>query len=407
MKIKADVFVSNRALCSYNMKKPAKPTHAHIALGRKDEETFMMICTPQNRAGAKYLIEKGNVKEVRTRFVREGKATISFLKPEHDVCISKCDKVELLSFLKVLGNMLEGKKVEVTLSAMNPASNSQLAKEKKALFIDHKKDYPITTNFPHALESLTVNSVALKKFDSRMFRLKNLKTLNLENNQLKEIPAEIQRLRQLESLLLRHNFVAKIHCWDLPNLRVLNLSDNPLQVLPHRITDLKLLDTLQLNRCELTRLPLNIGRLKYLRNLHLDGNKISTLPGSMINLRLELIDLSGNPLLEADDDKSGKVLFDKLQFPPLLDLTISACFRLKIAISEEMIPSTVKRYADSYQTCPCGNVCFSSKALVAIPVMLSKIAKELSCDGRREALFEAFVCSHSCLNKYKDNPLAV
>ncbi len=407
MRISADVLVSNRALCSHNMKKPAKSAHGSLAIGKKDGEVFLMVCTPQNRGGAKYAVDKANIERVFTKFVAEGKATLRFLKPPHDVCVTKCDVVHLKAFLGVLQKAVEGRDLgDLTLSAMAPASTAQLTKAKVNLTIVHKKDYPITTSFPHTLETLTINGIALKRIDARIFKLRQLCVLDMSENNLKDVSEDIWRLPKLQELKVASNCLEDLSFLKEPkaNLRLLDLSGNPLKKLSPKICDLISLSTLKLDDCQLERLPFSMDRLKRLRFLSAKKNALKTLPGPVANLFLDELDLSGNPLIE---NAESKVLVNNLNFPPLLDLALMACVKYSICVKDEPLPITVKRYADTYQKCPCGKLCFSAKAIINVPVQFSRFAKTYSADGIREAFFEAVVCSEKCLSKYKDNPLAL
>lgn len=49
-----------------------------------------------------------------------------------------------------------------------------------------------------------------------------------------------------------------------------------------------------LEKNELTELPASIGTISTLRNLNLADNLLRTLPGSIMNLRLDTINISGN-----------------------------------------------------------------------------------------------------------------
>ncbi len=61
------------------------------------------------------------------------------------------------------------------------ATSSQVTKPKTKLVVTEKKEYPITTNFPSSLETLSVNGINLKKLDSRMMKLRLLVSLDLVN----------------------------------------------------------------------------------------------------------------------------------------------------------------------------------------------------------------------------------
>ena len=125
MRISAEAVVTNRALCTHNMRGKTKAVKSSLAIGKKpksstskdDPEVFMLLCTNTNRAGTKYSLDDCNIEKVFTKFVNEGKATVRFKRPAHDICITKCDVIQLKAFLNVLRNVLEKKDLSgLTLS---------------------------------------------------------------------------------------------------------------------------------------------------------------------------------------------------------------------------------------------------------------------------------------------------
>lgn len=68
-------------------------------------------------------------------------------------------------------------------------------------------------------------------------------------------------------------------------------------ILPEEIGKLRKLETLNLNGNQLHRLPASIGQLNSLRSLGLSGNSFREFPGSLGALRhLDLLDLSKNQI---------------------------------------------------------------------------------------------------------------
>jgi len=96
---------------------------------------------------------------VFTKCVNEGKATIRFKEPPHDLNIS-CDVILLKSFLKTLKLALEGKdltKVPGCLSTVVPGKEATVKKPKTKLIIKCKSEYPVLEGFPRTLEYLQVS----------------------------------------------------------------------------------------------------------------------------------------------------------------------------------------------------------------------------------------------------------
>ena len=62
MRISCDVDIVNRLLPSFNMKKKGKSSRAQLSVGRKpgsganSGDVFLMMCTKQDRNGAKYQV---------------------------------------------------------------------------------------------------------------------------------------------------------------------------------------------------------------------------------------------------------------------------------------------------------------------------------------------------------------
>lgn len=96
------------------------------------------------------------------KFVNEGKATIRFKEPEHDLAI-KCDSLQLKGFLKTLKLGLDGIHSH-QLSKLNTCNlqTKKLKPIKTKLKITAKEDYPVLEGFQRTLESLTVSIDVLK-----------------------------------------------------------------------------------------------------------------------------------------------------------------------------------------------------------------------------------------------------
>ena len=62
-----------------------------------------------------------------TKMINDGKSTIRFIEPPHDLCIQCDDKLQLKSFLMVIKKVMDGKDVHnLTLSALQPVSTKQI-----------------------------------------------------------------------------------------------------------------------------------------------------------------------------------------------------------------------------------------------------------------------------------------
>jgi len=109
----------------------------------------------------------------------------------------------------------------------------------------------------------TVCNEVIKQID-KICNLRNLRQLDLSNNELTELPRRISKLKKLQYL---------------------NLGQNNLTALPDEICNLTNLSHLYLSNNELTKLPEKIGKLKKLKSLLLSGNVFSErLPASLCEL---------------------------------------------------------------------------------------------------------------------------
>jgi Leucine-rich repeat (LRR) protein len=92
-----------------------------------------------------------------------------------------------------------------------------------------------------------------------------------------EIPPQIKNLTELKSLILPDNDLSSIpnELITLKNLKIIDLSNNPRL---HNVTNLEKivsLEFLSFYGCHLTNMPTNIGNLRHLKKLALDGNPIN------------------------------------------------------------------------------------------------------------------------------------
>lgn len=157
MKLLCDVNIINR-LAPHVKNRTVKST---LAIGyhppnKENSELFLILFTAQNKSGQRYKIHE-NVQKVFTRFISEGKATISFKVPDHDLQI-KCDPVQLKFFLNILkkgidGNFNPGDKNGLPVLAAQPLS--QKSRPVAKLVIKSRSDYPLK-GFPRTLTTLFV-----------------------------------------------------------------------------------------------------------------------------------------------------------------------------------------------------------------------------------------------------------
>ena len=155
------------------------------------------------------------------------------------------------------------------------------------------------------LHYLYLHNNQLTQIPPEIGQLQQLRILYLFNNQLTQIPPEIGQLQKLQHLFLDNNQLTQIppEIGQLQQLLNLNLSYNQLTqipfgllCLPPEIGQLQQLRTLSLSYNQLTQIPPEIGQLQQLQTLILSNNQLTELPFTIINLRLEYINISNNPL---------------------------------------------------------------------------------------------------------------
>ena len=192
---------------------------------------------------------------------------------------------------------------KVSLSSLSPASSKTVEHLKRRLIITSRKDYPITTGFPKSLDTLHVQQCNMKRIDSRILQLRQLRVLNLSQNRLPNLPDDWSGLPVLAELHLAENLLT-----DLPrgfcsgnlstSLTFLDLSKNKIKILRPYFCQLMALVTLKLTENELVALPAHIGQISGLKYLHAAHNQLRVLPASFGQLRLEDLDLYDNAFLQ-------------------------------------------------------------------------------------------------------------
>lgn len=173
-----------------------------------------------------------NVDKIYTKFINEGKATISFIEPPHDLIIQS-DKIQLKSFIHIL-KLAIIKKVDpsvLDISNLNPKCMSSAPKTK--VVINKSSEYPTLEGFPRTTEELYLVGLNRKSFDRQILRLQSLRILNLSNNQISSLPNELGTLQHLQELILSQNRLDRAFKWVWlnqvairSNLKLLDISNN-------------------------------------------------------------------------------------------------------------------------------------------------------------------------------------
>ncbi|PVD26660.1 hypothetical protein C0Q70_14338 [Pomacea canaliculata] len=383
MRLNCEVEIINRLLPALNMKKQSRSSRAQVSIGRggastsKDAAIFLLICTAKDKAGSKYVVT-GNICQIFNKFVSDGKATIRFKQPEEDICINKADPLQLKGLLSVLKKAAQGEDLgQVTLSTLQPLSATSLGNLKTKMTVLSRKDYPLTTSFPLSLRQL--------KNPGRWNRLSELR---LAQNQLMVLPPVIWQSCLQETLLL------------------LDVSGNTIEELPLQLCHLKNLIQLHVKNNKLRSLPPTVGSMQKLRVLTAANNAISQLPAGIARLRLESLDLFGNPLQLPDKET---VTINNLGVPSLVDLSACVIRTQRLPYGADDLPPHLIHYLNNARVCWCGKYCFENAARCLTRCDLRSISETVIMWNTLGSTFipvEAFLCSIKCLKNFQKNPYA-
>lgn len=160
----------------------------------------------------------------------------------------------------------------------------------------NKNDAAFLNNIPENTENLDLSFYNLKEFPARILKLKNLRYINLSNNQINSIPSKFWNLTKLESVNIGWNNIKTISdsIKNLSNLKILVLSSNKLDSLPKAITELKKLEKLEISWNNIQKLPSNLFDSNNIKELlcyqnpllEIEYNKLTIL-AKKINVKLD------------------------------------------------------------------------------------------------------------------------
>ncbi|GBG27971.1 Leucine-rich repeat-containing protein 40 [Hondaea fermentalgiana] len=156
-----------------------------------------------------------------------------------------------------------------------------------------------------SLEVLSFTANALREIPHSLAfwsELKELKEVDLCDNEIESLPAALSVLPKLKLLSLSGNRITHLagNCFTGPiadSLERLHVNSNRLEELPPEINSLWRLRVLQLTYNELKELPFDLSGLKGLERLHLSRNCLHKLPDSLGQLaRLRVLQLACNTI---------------------------------------------------------------------------------------------------------------
>ncbi|KAK6632722.1 hypothetical protein RUM43_013492 [Polyplax serrata] len=345
----------------------------------KEETIYLLLVTSKNKSGTRYKV-RGNIEKTFGQFKHEGKSTIRFTEPPHDLLIS-ADKIQLGNFMvflkKVWSNEVKSvpEICKMTVPTVKSSSTNKLE-------ISAKSEYPTFQGFPSNLQTLTINNCHLKRVDNRIMKLKSLTTLSLDRNNLTEIPIEFRKL-SLKHLSLSHNKLGKnfqswnFLSWPLSEcLEYLNLSGNEMKYFPASLVRFNKLKILKLSNISVNRIPFRICLLPNLQELDISKNALVALPGSVTRRykKFDKLDVSENESLQFEPTPHTSQAKLKQYIPSLLELSVRSTLENRILYSEGTLPRNLVPLLDHTKICICGKICsrdFGSVYKTADPKQLA------------------------------------
>lgn len=161
------------------------------------------------------------------------------------------------------------------------------------------KERMALTFYPKIAEKMEVLNLAdarLRTLPDCIYRLPNLKELNLNINKIGAFPSSMAKIKSLEKLLLNNNHLTSFPeiITQIVNLSELHLMTNKISTIPASIENLQQLTYLTVSNNRLLQLPNEVSNLKELKELHLGGNKLRKLPKDLGNLtKLKTLNMWG------------------------------------------------------------------------------------------------------------------
>ncbi|CAG5127393.1 unnamed protein product [Candidula unifasciata] len=400
MRLTCEVHITNRLLPTLNIRKPVRSTFTQVSIGQKPGgqnkagQVFLMLCTAKNRNGTKYLLHS-NVAQIFGRFIREGKATVSFLNPADDISFSKADPVRLMAFMKLLRLACQGKDFPAdSLSILVPASGREIEKPVTSLKVEKPSEYPMT--FPKSLQQLIIKNCSLKKMSAQISALQELRLLDMSCNCLSSVPETLCQLTNLHTLNLAQNKlttfpVSLINSSISKCLVNLDLKNNEITSIPADIVKLKSLHSLNISHNQLRHIPESLGFMKTLRDVYLSNNLLEFLPGTMLSKWYNAIDFSSNPF--PDERTVARQLNPVLPVPTLAELAARSVVKYRVPYSAEDLDWYSISYLKTARFCLCGKPCFEAKSTQIVWMMVASNVLY----NEQQAPYLVNFCSRTCI----------
>lgn len=165
MRVTCDATVVDRSKPQYRCRplKSIVSVGYHKSSNEQNSEMFLLYENVQNKSGQRYKVSQ-NVSKVFTKFLNDGKATISFKEPPHDLLI-QCDKIRLLALLSTVRMELCGESKTQASSSNSTERKLPRLKEipftlknhvNRKMVVKHRSD--MDKGIPRTVEDLTVRT---------------------------------------------------------------------------------------------------------------------------------------------------------------------------------------------------------------------------------------------------------
>jgi LRR-repeat protein 1 len=156
MQLNCKVNVVNRLLPSAGQSGPSRLVWSNVTLTENKASVIeLSLATSRNKTGMKYKVTN-NIEQIFSKFVSQGKLTLRFRQPAHDLCLSG----EVRHMEKILA-IIKGEDSQLKKGTLCPLLSNRANKvviPKTKLNILSRADYPVTTSFPDTLTSLKVKT---------------------------------------------------------------------------------------------------------------------------------------------------------------------------------------------------------------------------------------------------------
>ncbi|OWR45892.1 leucine-rich repeat protein 1 [Danaus plexippus] len=407
MKLQCQVEVVNRKHFSLDVRPKNKYLKSTLALGKEpkdDKGYFILHFSTVNKQGTKYRVS--DMKNVFVKFLNEGKVTLRFTEPCHDLCI-RSEVIQLKSFMRLLQSCITGDSANVKLSELSSLGLVSKDMAPTKLTINNRSEFP-AKGLPRTLESLYIVGLNLCNFRRDILLLNHLAILDLSKNEIEKIPPEFGRLPNLCELYLSNNSLGQKEDFDWrwllgpgisKKLKLLDLCANKISMLPKDIWKLQNLVTFKIDFNKLERLPPTIGRIQTLRYFSVSNNNLVTLPCSLMQCRLETIDLSSNKF---NSDTVGAKMANytpwELCAHTLVHIAAKAVLRNKLYYAPNIVPYTLVELMDNANMCVCGKPVLNNARFIIKEFQLKDFFRVVVFDNNGDSSvgFECFFCSPKC-----------